>query len=101
MFRLVNRDFRRAQGTILGPILFIIYRKDISTNITSIVKIFADDTKIYCTINEPDKDVPALQLVLNRLSDWANKWQLPFNPEKSEVMHIAMHIGTDLSQVAV
>ena len=41
---------------------------------------------IYQTINEPDKDIPALQLDLNRLSDWANKWQLRFNPEKCEVM---------------
>ena len=53
----------------------MIYINDISTNITSTVKIFADDTKIYRTINEPDKDVPSLHLDLNRLSDWANKWQ--------------------------
>ena len=59
----------------------------ISTTITSTVKIYTDDTKIYHTINEPDKDIPALQLDLNRLSDWANKWQSCFNPEKSEVMH--------------
>ena len=59
----------------------------ISTNITSTVKIYADGTKIYRTINEPDKDIPALQLDLNRLSDWANKWQLRFNPEKCEVIH--------------
>ena len=30
---------------------------------------------------EPDKDIPALQLDLNKLSDWANKWQLRFNPD--------------------
>ena len=64
----------------------MIYINDISTNITSTVKIFADDTKIYRTINEPDKDVPSLQLDLNRLSDWANKCQLRFNPKKCEVM---------------
>ena len=74
------------QGTILGLILFIIGINDISTNITSTVKIYAYDTKIYRTINEADKDIPALQLDLNRLSDWANKWQLRFNPEKCEVM---------------
>ena len=55
-----------SQGTILGSILLVIYINDISTNITSIVKIYADDTKIYRTINEPDKDIPALQLDLNR-----------------------------------
>ena len=50
------------------------------------VKIYAYDTKIYRTINEPDNDISALQLNLNR--DWANKneWQLRFNPEKCEVM---------------
>ena len=48
------------QGTILGPILFIIYVNDISTNITSTVKIYADDTKIYRTINVLDKDISAL-----------------------------------------
>ena len=48
------------QGTILGPILFIIYINDISTNITSTVKIYADDTKIYRTINVLDKDISAL-----------------------------------------
>ena len=50
------------------------------------VKIYAHDTKIYRTFSEPDKDISALQLDLNR--DWANKnkWQLRFNPEKCEVM---------------
>ena len=50
-----------TQGTILGPILFIIYINDVTTNITctSAVKINADDTKLYRKINEPDKDIPA------------------------------------------
>ena len=74
------------QGKILGPILFIIYINDISTNITLTVKIYADESKIYRTINKLDKDIPALQLDLNRLSDWANKWQLRFNPKKCEVL---------------
>ena len=62
------------QGTVLGPILFVIYINDISANITSTVKIYADDTQINRKIMEPDKDIPALQLDLNKLSDWANKW---------------------------
>lgn len=96
------------QGTVLGPILFIIYKNDISANIASTVKIYADDTKIYRKIMEPDKDIPALQLDLNKLSDWANKWQLRFNPEKCEVMRVthsrdrskpSYSLGTQLKSV--
>lgn len=54
------------QATILGPILFVIYINDISINITSTVKSYADDTKIYSMINERDKDISALWLDLNR-----------------------------------
>ena len=53
------------QGTILGLILFIVYINDISTNITSTVKSYTDDIKIYCVINEPDKDISALRLDLS------------------------------------
>ena len=50
------------------------------------LKIYADDFKIYRTINEPDKDISALQLDLHRLNHWAKKLQLRFNPEKCKVM---------------
>ena len=56
--------------------------------LTSTVKIYADDTKIYRTISSPDVEIPTLQCDLDRLGTWTNKWQMHFNPGKCEVMRI-------------
>ena len=76
------------QGTILGPILFLIYVNDISSNISSSIKMFADDTKVYREITDLENDTRALQTDIVRLVDWATLWQLRFNPEKCEMMRI-------------
>ena len=76
------------QGTILGPILFLVYINDIIDHISSVVKLYADDTKIYRAIKDPQTDIPALQSDLNRLNQWASTWQLRFNVEKCESMRI-------------
>ena len=83
----LQRQYERL-CLILGPFLFIMYINDISTDLTSTVKINADDTKNYCTIGSPDVDIPALQCDLDRSGIWANKWQMNFNPNKCEVMRI-------------
>ena len=76
------------QGTILGPILFLIYVNDISSNISSSIKMFADDTKVYREITDFENDTRALQTDIDRLANWATLWQLRFNPEKCESMRI-------------
>lgn len=87
------------QGTILGPCLFNIYIDDIDdcvkpdTNIedqteklAEILK-FADDTKAFRTVTcEEDRD--KLQLVLDKMCAWAQKWGMAFNTDKCKVMHI-------------
>ena len=76
------------QGTILGPILFLLYINDVSDNVKSKIKLFADDTKIYREIKDPTIDTVILQSDLNSVSDWANKWKMHFNVSKCEVMRI-------------
>ena len=65
------------QGSVLGPSLFTIFINDIPNDITSNVKIFADDTKLYNSAHLNH----LIQEDLNHLLQWANKWLLPFNIE--------------------
>ena len=74
---------------MLGPILFLIYINDISRNITSQIKLFADDIKVYRVLRDTKDDVNELQNDLTRLQSWSNDWQLRFNPNKCEVMRIS------------
>ena len=77
------------QGTILGPILFLIYVNDISSNIPSSHKMYADDTKVYRELSNLETDTRALQSDIDRLNGWATLWPLRFNPVKCETMRIA------------
>jgi len=75
------------QGSILGPLLFILFVNDLPDWIKSEIKMFADDTKIWCKITQ-QMDSTALQNDLIQLQHWTDKWLLKLNPEKCKVMHI-------------
>ena len=78
------------QGSVLGPMLFLIYVNDLPEEVLSTLKLFADDTKLYREIqNDHDKEI--LQNDLNELMDWSVKWQLPFNIEKCKVLHLGIN----------
>ena len=72
------------QGSILGPLLFIIFINDLPDSIHSICKIFADDTKIY---NSHEKS-NVIQQDLLTLQEWSKIWQINFNITKCSVLHI-------------
>ena len=75
------------QGTVLGPLLFILYINDLPKGVDSQVRLFADDCIIYREI-QSDADNTALQQDINRLCAWEAKWQMKFNIDKCHVMHI-------------
>jgi ribonucleases P/MRP protein subunit RPP40 len=81
------------QGSVIGPLLFILYVNELPDWIKNEMKMFADDTKIWCKI-KTEKDGESLQKDLNELMDWSDKWQLSFNSEKCKVMHIGHKQGT-------
>ncbi|CAH8447575.1 unnamed protein product [Schistosoma bovis] len=81
------------QGTVLGPVLFLLYVNDLPCLLSSSVLLYADDVKIWRTIR-CKSDSLELQNDLKKLSEWSQTWQLPINTSKCVVMHIG-HQGTD------
>ena len=75
------------QGSVLDPILFLIYISDPDINIVSKMSKLADDTKLCHRARNPD-DTMELQEDINKLVESANKWQMSFNVDKCSVMLI-------------
>ena len=75
-----------AQGSVLGPVLFLIYINDIVLGTDSSIKLFADDAKIFRGIKNLS-DVASLQADLDLLADWSRDWLLKFNSTKCSAMH--------------
>jgi len=78
------------QGSVLGPLLFIIYINDIDECVAGKILKFADDTKIYHTVYS-DEEVSVLQSDLRNLVQWSKDWQMLFNADKCKVMHIGFN----------
>ena len=75
------------QGTVLGPTLFLLFINDITQNIDSDIRLFADDCLIYRPIDTPNDHI-LLQQDLTRLHEWSVQWQMEFNVNKCFIMQI-------------
>ena len=82
------------QGSVLGPVLFVIFINDMPSSVKSLLYMYADDTKIFRPIRSTE-DMEILQDDLNRLVEWSRKWQLKFNITKCKVMHMWSNKGTE------
>ena len=76
------------QGSVLGPILFLIYVNDLEEGVTSKILKFADDTKLFTTI-KGNGDKQQLQDDIDKLIKRSEKWQMLFNVEKCKCLHTA------------
>lgn len=76
------------QGSVLGPLLFLVYINDLPDCISSSIKLFADDCVIYRKILEPG-DHSVLQSDLDNISSWCDTWLMKLNPTKCKSMRIS------------
>ncbi len=75
------------QGSVLGPVLLIIYINDIDVGLNKLISKFADDTKIRNSIIT-DHDRMSLQENLRKISEWSQRWKMLFNVNKRHVLQV-------------
>ena len=75
------------QGSVLGPILFLIYINDLPDEVRSKVRLFADDTAVYLAVTNLN-DAQQLQQDLDKLQLWEDRWDMEFNPSKCTVIQV-------------
>ena len=69
------------QGSVLGPLLFLVYINDLENGIKSSIRFFADDTSLFSTVNDPNSSAEELN---NDLQQWAFQWKMSFNPDPTK-----------------
>ena len=79
-----------TQGSILGPLLFITFINDIVNEISAEIKLFADDTRLYLIVDNPNDTAFLLNQDLNQLQRWSETWLIKFNSNKTETMVISI-----------
>ena len=81
------------QGTVLGPLLFLLYINDLPDNLSTSVRLFADDCILYTPIRTQN-DSSLLQNDLLKLQKWQDTWLMKFNPDKCYTMTLATRTPT-------
>ena len=78
------------QGSVLDPLLFLIYISDLDDGIINWILKFADDTKIFGEV-QGSAQQQQLQADLATLLQWSKDWQMLFNVKKCKVMQFGHH----------
>ena len=69
------------QGSILDPLFFLIYINDLSDDLSSNPKLFADDTSLFSVVHDKNTSANELNNDLRKISNWAYQWKMSFNPD--------------------
>ena len=100
-----------TQGSVLGPLLFLIYINDLTEVITFICKIFAEDTSLFSNVLDTCNSENALNSDIESISSWIYQWKLQFNPDPKKQanefifffvnwIHIYIHQSNSITAVS-
>ena len=87
VFTWKNINAGVPQGSILGPLLFLIYINDLTEGPTTNVKLFADDTSLFSVIHDTQTSANDLNKDLKIINNWAFQWKMNFNPDPAKQAH--------------
>jgi hypothetical protein len=74
------------QGSVLVPLLFLVYINDIGDKLLSLSRLFADDTSIGYASQDEAEIKYVINHDLHALGDWSTRWWMSFSPDKTEIM---------------
>ena len=91
-FTVILKDVTSAipEGSVLGPVLFLVFINDLPDVIEVLIKLFADDANIYAVVSNQIVET-RVQNSLNCVAYWANIWRMLFNITKCHHLHIGKH----------
>ena len=72
------------QGSVLGPLLFLVYNNDLEEGIKLSIKFFADDMSLFSIVRDPLISAEELNHDLKLINKWAFQWEMSFNPDPTK-----------------
>jgi hypothetical protein len=87
------------QGSVLGPLFFLVYVNDITESLLSIARLYADDSSLAVSSNNIEYIESTLNHDLHVISNWAQKWLVKFNPSKTDEVFILFYVSNNVYHV--
>ena len=72
------------QGSILGPLLFLVYINDLSERLTTNARLFADDVSLFAVVDNINLPATNLNNDLSKINAWTNQWKMTFSPDPNK-----------------